>query len=114
MSAKHNLTCRKGNTFNLQFAVSTDNVPWNLTSYTITMTVKPFVNSTTTIVSATTTNGLITITNAANGKVTINIPAATTANFTAGRHEYDVVFNSGTVVTTLFEGKFVVTEGPTV
>lgn len=110
MAGKYNLTCKQGNTFPFQFTVANDSTPWNLTNYTITMTIKPFAGSSTTILSATTSNGLIT-TQAVNGRVIVNIPATTTANFPVGRHEYDIIFNSGTVVTTLLEGKFIVTSG---
>jgi hypothetical protein len=113
VTGKYNLTCRQGNTFNLQFTVSNDSVVWDLTNYSITMTVRPFVGATTTVVVATTANGLIT-TQPTNGRVIVNIPATTTKSFAIGRHDYDIVFTAGTVVTTLIEGKFIVTAGATV
>jgi len=57
VSAKYNLVCEEGATFNLGFTVKTGDTPWNLTGYSATMTVKPFAGSTTTTVSATNTNG---------------------------------------------------------
>jgi hypothetical protein len=113
MSAKYNLVCKQGNTFNFQFSIKNDSVPWNLTNYVVTMTVRPFVGATTTTVVATTVNGLIVL-DPTNGRVTVTIPSATTADFVPSRDEYDIVFDSGTVVTTILEGKFVVTAGVTV
>ena len=48
-----------------------------------------------------------------NGRATTTIPAATTANFTPGRYVFDFVFNSGSVVTRVLEGVFVVVGGVT-
>ena len=113
MTGKYNLTCKRGDTFNFQFTVATDSVAWNLTGYSIVMTVKPFVGASTTVITASTANGLIT-TQDTNGRVIVTIPSTTTAGFAIGRHDYDVVFTAGSVVTTVLEGKFIVTEGVTV
>lgn len=110
MAGKHSLNCKKGSTFPLQFVISNDSTPWNLTGYSIVMTVKPYAGATTTIITASTGNGLITL-DPTNGRVIINIPASTTANFPVGRHDYDIVFTSGLTVTTILEGKFIVTTG---
>ena len=113
MSAKYNLVCEQGTTFNFQFVIKNGDTPWNLTSYVATMTVRPFLNAATTTVVASTSNGLITLTPAA-GRITVTIPAATTADFSASRHVYDLVLDSGSEVTRILEGKFVVTPGVTV
>lgn len=113
MGAKYNISTKKGDTFSLIFQIKNDSTAWNLTNYSVTMTVKPFIDSTTVTVSATTQNNLITL-DALNGRVTINIPATTTANFPAGRHEYDIIFSTPSTVTTILEGKFIVTPGVTV
>lgn len=113
MSAKYNLVCEQGTTFNFQFQIKDDETPRNLTSYTATMTVKPFIDATTTTVVASTANGRITI-NAINGRITVNIDSATTAGFNPSRHVYDLVIDSGVTVTRILEGRFVVTPAVTV
>jgi hypothetical protein len=108
MSAKHNLVCEEGATFTFNFTIKNGDTLWNLTGYTATMTVRPFVGSTETTVLATNGNGRIALGGAA-GTVAVTLNAATTAAFTAGKYVYDLVLDSGTVVTRLLEGKFVVT-----
>lgn len=113
MSGKYNIVCEQGATFTFSFTVKTDDTPWNLTGYTATMTIRPFIGSTTTTVSATNANGKITL-GGALGTVVVTLTAAETAALEAGRYVYDFVFDSGTVVTRLLEGRFVVTPGVTV
>ena len=112
MSAKYNLVCEQAATFNLQFKVQNGDVPWNLTNYSATMTVRPFVGANTTTLVLTNGNG-ITL-GGTSGTVTINVSAATTATLSPARYAYDFVLDSGAVVTRLLEGKFVVTAGVTV
>jgi hypothetical protein len=112
MTATYNLVCPQATTFTFQFRVETDGVPWNLTNYTATMTVRPFINSTTTSLLATTANGKIVLnTGTATATVTFT---ATETNIKAESYVYDFVFNSGSVITRLLEGKFIVTAGVTV
>ena len=108
MSAKFNLICEQATTFNFQFSVNNDAVPINLTGYTGTMTVRPFVGSSTTTITATTTNGRMVITGA-TGTVTVTISAALTEEITAGRYSYDLVLDSGSTITRYLEGLFIVT-----
>ena len=77
------------------------------------MTIRPFVGSTTTTFVATTANGGITL-GGIDGRITVNISAANTADFDPSRYAYDLVINSGSVITRVLEGKFVVTGGVTV
>ena len=122
MSAKHNLVCEQGATFTFQFPVKTGDVAWNLTNYTATMTVRPFVGSTTTSVVATNANGKIVLGTGAvdafgvsdAGRVTVTLSSTETAALDPSRFVYDFILNSGTVVTRLLEGKFVVTPAVTV
>lgn len=72
------------------------------------MTVRPFVGSTTITVTASTTNGYIVL-DGINGRVTVTIPASVTEGIAPGRYSYDLVLDSGTVITRILEGKFVVT-----
>jgi len=74
------------------------------------MTVRPFVGASTTTVVASTANGRIAV-DGPNGRITVTIDAVTTGNIVAGRYAYDLVVDSGGVVTRILEGKFVVT-GP--
>lgn len=112
MSAKYNMVCEQATTFNLQFTIQTGNTVWNLTGYTATMTIRPFVGANTTTLVLTNGDG-ITLGGVA-GTVVVNIDAATTADFSPSRYAYDFVLDSGTVVTRLLEGKFIVTAGVTV
>ena len=108
MSAKYNLVCDQATTFNFQFQIKNDSTPWNLTGYTGTMTVRPFVGASTTTVVASTANGRMTF-DALNGRITVTIDAATTGAITASRYSYDLVLDSGAEVTRILEGKFIVT-----
>jgi len=112
VSAKYNIVCDQATTFELDFTIQTGNTLWNLTGYSATMTIRPFVGSNTTTLVLTNGNG-ITLGGAA-GTVAILISAAVTADFEPSRYSYDFVLNSGSVVTRLLEGKFIVTPGVTV
>ena len=107
MSAKYNLVCDQATTFNFQFQIKNNNTPWDLTNYTATMTVRPFVGASTTTVVASTANGRIAL--QAQGRVVVELDATITGDITAGRYAYDLVLNSGGVVTRILEGKFIVT-----
>ena len=108
MSAKYNLVCDQATTFNFQFQILNNQTPLNLTGYTGTMTVRPFVGASTTTVVASTANGLMVF-DAVNGRVTVTISATTTGAIAAGRYSYDLVLTSGVTVTRILEGKFIVT-----
>lgn len=108
MSATYNLVCDQAATFNFQFQIKNDSTPWDLTNYTVEMTVRPFVGATTAILTATNSNGLIAV-QGPDGRVTVTVPATTTANFIPNRYVYDLIFDSGGVVTRILEGQFTVT-----
>ena len=72
------------------------------------MTVRPFVGATTTTVVASTANGTMVLT-ALTGRINVTLDAATTAAIAAGRYAYDLVLDSGSSVTRILEGKFIVT-----
>jgi len=112
MSAKFNLVCEQATTFNFQFVVQ-DNVdgtvtPWNLSGYSATMTIRPFVGATTTTLVASTANGRIVL-GGDQGRVTVTIDATTTGGITAARYSYDLILTIGTTVTRILEGRFIVT-----
>jgi hypothetical protein len=108
LSAKYNLVCDQATTFNFAFQILNDNTPWNLTNYDVVMTVRPFVGASTTTVVASTDNGMISV-DGPNGRITVTLSATTTGNIVASRYSYDLVVDSGSVVTRILEGKFVVT-----
>ena len=110
--ATYNLVVPQATTFTFQFQVKENNQPWNLAGYTATMTVRPFLGSTTTTLLATNTNGKIVL-DAPNGRATVTL-SATDTNIKAEPYVYDFVFNSGSVITRVLEGQFIVTAGATV
>jgi len=112
LSAKYNLVCEQATTFNFQFTIKNGSTPWNLTNYTLTMTVRPFVGSNTTTLLATTANGKIT-TDPLLGRIIVNF-TSTDTNITPSRYAYDLVANSGGTITRILEGRFVITGGVTV
>ena len=116
MSAKYNLVCDQAATFNFQFVIQDETngvvTPWNLTGYTATMTVRPFVGSDTTTLVASTANGRIVL-GGNNGRVTVTVSSSVTENLTPARYAYDLVVNSGGTITRILEGRFVVTGGVT-
>jgi hypothetical protein len=108
LSAKYNLVCDQATTFNFQFQIKNDSTPWDLTGYTGVMTVRPFVGASTTTVVASTANGRMVLT-ALTGRINVTLDATTTGNIAAGRYSYDLVLDSGSSVTRILEGKFIVT-----
>lgn len=108
MSAKYNLVCDQATTFNFQFQILNDQTPWDLTGYTGTMTIRPFVGASTTTTTATTVNGYMVF-DALVGRITVTLSSTITGAIAAGRYSYDLVVDSGSVVTRLLEGKFIVT-----
>jgi hypothetical protein len=106
------MVCEQATTFTVNFTIQTGNTLFDLTGYSATMTIRPFVGANTTTLVLTNGNG-ITLGGAA-GTVAISISAATTADFEPSRYAYDFMLNSGSVVTRLLEGKFIVTAGVTV
>ena len=108
MSAKYNLVCDQATTFNFIFSINNNNTLLDLTGYTGTMTVRPFVGASTTTVVASTANGRMTLGGIA-GTVTVLIDATTTGAIGSGRYVYDLVLTTGATVTRYLEGKFIVT-----
>jgi hypothetical protein len=108
VSAKFNLVCDQATTFNFQFQILNNETPWNLTGYTGIMTVRPFVGATTTTVVASTANGRMVFT-PLQGRINVTLSADTTADIVASRYSYDLVLDSGSSITRILEGKFIVT-----
>lgn len=76
------------------------------------MTVRPFLGSTTVTLLATNDNGKISI-DGPNGICTVTFSALDTT-IKANTYVYDFVLDSGTEITRLLEGQFLVTAGVTV
>ena len=112
MSARYNLVCDQATTFNFQFQIKNDDTPWNLSTYSGTMTVRPFAGATTTTVVASTDNGRMVF-DSGNGRITVTIDATTTGAIAAGRYVYDLVLTAGSTVTRILEGRFTVTPAVT-
>lgn len=112
MTATYNLVAPQATTFTFQFQVKTDATPWDLTNYSATMTVRPFLGSTTTSILATTANGKIVF-DALNGRATVTL-SSTDTNIKAEPYVYDFVLTTGSTTTRLLEGQFIVTAGVTV
>jgi hypothetical protein len=108
LSAKFNLVCDQATTFNFQFQILNDQTPWNLTGYTGTMTVRPFVGASTTTVVASTANGRMVLT-PLQGRINVTLSADITTDIVASRYSYDLVLDSGSSITRILEGKFIVT-----
>ena len=112
MSAKYNLICDQSTTFTFQFQIQNNvngtTTPWNLAGYTGTMTVRPFLGASTITTVASTANGRMVFDNP-NGRITVTLSSAITAAIDASRYVYDLVLDSGSTVTRILEGKFIVT-----
>ena len=91
-----NVTIYQGSTFTKSFQWSTGSpaVAVDLTGFKIRMQMREKLSSPDPIIECNTDNGLITITNAAQGKFDIEIPAVTTSDmhFKAAVYDIEVVY----------------------
>lgn len=108
----YNMVVPQATTFNFACTIQEDSTPWDLTNYTAIMTVRPFAGSTTTTLLATTANGKITLGGVA-GTISIEFSALDTA-IKAESYVYDIMLDSGSVITRILEGQFIVVAGVTV
>jgi hypothetical protein len=89
------LTLEQGASFTTTVTVNgSDGSPTNLTSYTAAAQMRKSYYSTTA------NNFTVTVSNAANGELTMAMSAANTANLTPGRYVYDLLITSPTSVKT--------------
>ncbi len=104
----YNIVCDQGATLTrtLTYKDSTGALV-NLSGFTARMQVRADVESTGTVLSLTTENGGITLGGAA-GTVVLLATATQTAAITAGDYVYDLELVSGSVVTRLVQGSFLV------
>ena len=108
----YNMVVPQSTTYTFICKIQEDSTPWDLTGYTGVMTVRPFLGSTTTTLSATTANGKMSL-GTSNGRITITFTALDTT-IKAESYVYDIVLSSGGIITRILEGQFIVTAGVTV
>jgi len=89
------LTLEQGANFTTTVTVNgSDGSPTNLTSYTAAAQLRKSYYSTTA------NSFTVTVSNAANGELTMAMSAANTANLTPGRYVYDLLITSPTSIKT--------------
>ena len=105
---RYNITVYQGTTFQLSPVWKVDNLPVDLTGYTASMQVRQFVDSTSTLVELSTTNGKIVI-NGALGQINLTLTAAQTAALSpVGSYLYDLNLTSpGGYVYKILQGAFI-------
>lgn len=103
-AGKYNITAYQGATYDLNLTWTVNNVPVNLTNYTVAMQVRAAANASTAILSLTNDSG-ITLGGTA-GTINVNIPANTMGAASPGQYVYDLELNSGSAVTRLIQGTF--------
>ena len=98
----YNMVVPQATTYNFACKIQNNSTPVDLTGYTGTMTVRPFLGATTTTLVASTESGKLTLGGAAG---TINVTfTATETTIKAESYVYDIVLNSGGTVTRILEG----------
>jgi hypothetical protein len=105
MSGNRNIVVTKGDTFNFNFRVDIDGVAWDLTSYTGRMQVRRSTLDTNKLLD-TATNGAVVLD--ASGNVSVSVPATFMSTVPTGRWLYDFQLTSGSEVTTILAGRFIV------
>ena len=98
-AGKYNITVDQGSDFSIQLTVKENDVAKNLTGYSARAQLRPSITSTT--LSGTFT---CTVTNAANGIVTMAMGYSTTASLVPGKYFYDLEVYTGSVVQRLIQG----------
>lgn len=107
MSAYVELYVDQGSTFNNVINLTDDitNTPINILGYNVTSQIKRSYYS-----ANVTANIICSITDAANGEITLSIPAANTANIKAGRYVFDVkTKDTSNTIARVLEGIITVT-----
>lgn len=106
--ASVDLTIYKGSTFSrqVQWKTGTPALPVNITGCTLRMQIRGKITDASVILSLTTENGGIVITDAVNGKfsVVIEASASTAVAATSGVYDLEIVMPDTTTVYRLMEG----------
>lgn len=109
--ASLDLTVYKGSTYSklIQWKTGEPATPVDLTGCTARMQIRKRVNDTEILETLTTENGKLTIYNAAEGRIRIDIPAATSTAypFTSGVYDLEIVYPApSTTVYRILQGCF--------
>ena len=106
---KYNIVCPQGSTLDQQLTYSINDVDVNLTGYSARMQVREKHTSTGAVLNLTDSNGGIVL-GGVSGTINIIVTAGQSSELTAKEYVYDLeLVSSGSVVTRLIEGKFIVT-----
>lgn len=105
MAGKYNIVADQGATFSLNFDVATDGVAWNLSTYSARMQVRKSANDSSTLLDLVSPTNIVMT---SGGNVTVTVSADAMNALPAGRWVYDFELDSGSVVTRLLEGRFIV------
>ena len=113
-AAKYNLEVEQGATFTLALAYKDANdVPINLTGYSARMQIRHKAGSASALIDATTANGKIVLV-AADGGITVTVPATDTDALTVTTGVYDLeIEDASSVVTRLLQGTVAISKGVT-
>lgn len=105
---KYNIVCPQGSTFQQQLIYKIDDVVVDLTGYDARMQVREKHTSKSSVLDLNVSNGGLAVDS--QGAIDITISATTTAALIAKEYVYDIeIISSGSVVTRLLEGRFMVT-----
>lgn len=103
MAEKHDIHIDQGANFRMFLDYrNPDNTAINISGYTFRMRIKDKIGGSTTHLNA---DAFVTIDNAAEGRILVNIPAATTAGLNFERGVYDIYAIGGGVTTRLVWGE---------
>jgi hypothetical protein len=109
-AAQYDIAIEQGATYIRMFVWRNDDGPVNLEGYTARMQIRRNPSAEDVLFSATTENTLLSI-NAAEGKVTLVVPATTTETFDWRNARYDLELeSSGGVVYRLVQGSVTVSK----
>ena len=108
MADNYQISIDQGATYSLALTYKDSNgTAINLTGYTAAMQIRTSYESSSTVVSLTSSSGIVIT--AATGLLTINITSTQTAALTPGTYVYDLEITSGAgVVTRLIQGSVMV------
>lgn len=108
MAGRYTINVDQGSTWNLALTYRDSNgAAVNLTGYTARMQVRPALESATITATLTTENGGIALGGAA-GTIALTLSATATAAITAATYVYDLELVTGSTVTRIVEGDFIV------
>lgn len=91
---KHNFVCEKGATFSETVNIALAGSSVDLTGYTVEMDVRLFEESGTEVITLTTANSRVDVSDVANGNVTLTIADTDTDDLSIGSYTYDLRIES--------------------